>query len=292
MKILSIDGGGIRGIIPAILLADLERRTGKPCAKLFDLVAGTSTGAILACGIGIGIPMAEMVEFYAEDGPKIFRKRAVFGSGLVIPKYPAEPMERALGQRFGANCLSDCYCDIIVPCFDHVLRKAVFWTSREPRRGDRKDDLALAEAVRASSSAPVYFPSADARYHDGGVMGANNPAMYAIVEAIAKGTRIEDVSLLSLGTGARPPGWMDLGWEGAAGVVAHLPDIFLEAGADAQDYQCRQFLGERYWRIQPQLGSVSSRMDDASEAHLRELMEVARGELPLSNLKLREWGLC
>lgn len=272
--ILSLDGGGIRGVIEARILAHVEAALKAPISSRFDLVAGTSTGGILACCIGIDMPMAMAETIYSVNGPNIFRKRRFFKTGLLIPKFPPAQVEDVLKKYFGTKSLADCTVDVLVTTFDHVEQKSVMMTSREPRRGDLTANVALWEACRRTSSAPVYFESQARQFHDGGVF-ANNPSLCAIAEAIAKGTALEDIQVLSIGSGAHPPGHMRLGREGAAGVLPHLTEIFMGSGGDAIDYICRCLIGDRYVRIQTDLGDVSPAMDDASPAHVAALLGCA-----------------
>src|SRR5919198_1588171 len=95
VKVLAIDGGGIRGLIPALVLAEIERRTGRRTASLFDLVAGTSTGAIIACALTRpgAMPAAEAAALYEQDGPSVFHpsllKRITSLGGLIDERYDA-----------------------------------------------------------------------------------------------------------------------------------------------------------------------------------------------------------
>lgn len=285
--ILSLDGGGIRGVIEARILSHLESQvTGKPLAKTFDLIAGTSTGGILACCAGIEMPMSEALKIYTDRGSEIFAGRFL-SNGLLVPKYGAGGIEKVLQDVFGTKMLSNCFVDILVPSFDHVLQKSLIMTSREPRRGDVSRNMSLAEVARRTSAAPIYFPSAEHRYHDGGVF-ANNPTLCAIAEMLAQGVPLGDINVLSIGSGAQKPGAMTLGLEGALGVLPHLASIFMDAGADAVEYICGQILGKRstadgncgtYIRIQTDLmsadGVVPATMDDASRTHIYHLQVCA-----------------
>src|SRR5271169_5412336 len=128
--ILSIDGGGIRGIIPAMILADIERRTGRRIAEMFDMIAGTSTGGILA--LGLTVPQeqkgkrpkyeaSQLVSFYEADGKEIFHsfwRNVVSLHGLMEERYPAEPIERVLQKYLGEETrLSQALTEVVITSY-------------------------------------------------------------------------------------------------------------------------------------------------------------------------------
>src|SRR5690348_4348734 len=130
IRVLSIDGGGVRGIVPAALLAEIERRTRKPISALFDLLAGTSTGGILVLGAtkpqtGSNAPAhgaEELVEFYEQLGPKIFSRplphRLTSGDGLVRSRYPDGPIESVLADFFGESRLKEAIAPVFIPSYE------------------------------------------------------------------------------------------------------------------------------------------------------------------------------
>src|SRR5918997_2343275 len=140
MKVLSIDGGGIRGLIPAMLLAEIERRTGRPPADLFALIAGTSTGGILACGLTRpgpdGTPLysaEELADIYVEEGPRIFRrgllKRIFSVEGWLDERYEDDGLCAALARYLGETRLSEALTDVLVTAYDISGRFAFFFRS-------------------------------------------------------------------------------------------------------------------------------------------------------------------
>jgi hypothetical protein len=140
-KVLSIDGGGLRGIIPAMVLAEIEERTGRPIAeKTFDLIAGTSTGGILALGLTMpgddGKPRytaKELVRLYEEQGARIFSHRANAIGGIFEERYPSEGMEGVLEDYFGEARLKDALTRVFVTSYDIQLRVPFFFRARQPR---------------------------------------------------------------------------------------------------------------------------------------------------------------
>lgn len=312
-RVLSIDGGGIRGIIPALVLADLEQRTGRRVADMFDLVAGTSTGGILALGLTVpgddGRPRyraADLVGFYLDQGPRIFSRslwRRITGlENLLEEKYPSEPIEEILQATLGDARLSDALTHVLVTSYEIERRQPQFFKSHRADEPGR--DVRMWQAARATSAAPTYFEphridleGGTGGYHslvDGGVF-ANNPAMCAYVES--QDHRFfepdDDVLLLSLGTGEltrRIPHEDAVGW-GLAQWAQPLLGVVFDGVSDAVDYQLRTVLGRGrgrggYWRLQVELDEGSDDLDDASRTNLRvlqlkaeQLIDDSRDEL-------------
>ncbi len=289
MKVLSIDGGGIRGLIPALVLGEIERRTGRRTAELFDLIAGTSTGGILACGLSRRGPdgspahsAEELAELYLTEGPKIFHrslvKQATSLGGLIDERYDDAGLNTALATYLGDARLKEVLADVFLTAYDIGDRFAFFFRSSRART-DEAYDFSLAEAARATSAAPTYFEpvevtdAAGARTYpliDGGVY-AVNPAMCAFAEVIGGGGEIE--VLASLGTGAQTKpyefddvrGWGQVEW------VRPLIDIVFDGVADTIDFEAAALAGARYQRFQAELRYASDALDDASDSNLRRL---------------------
>jgi patatin-like phospholipase/acyl hydrolase len=120
-RILSLDGGGIKGAFTAAVLAEWENKTGRVIVDHFDLITGTSTGGIIALGLGLGIPAEQILRFYKEQGPKIFpnitpqQKLSLNIRHLWEPKYSAEPLREALQGVFGDKRLKDAKCRLLIP---------------------------------------------------------------------------------------------------------------------------------------------------------------------------------
>lgn len=296
IKILSIDGGGIRGIIPAMVLAELEERTGRPAAEVFDLIAGTSTGGILALGLVKPGPAGrpehsarKLAALYEKEGQRIFattlwRRLATAGS-LAEEKYASEGIESVLREYFGEARLRDAITEVIVTSYDTERRMPFFFKSRHART--KQDyDFPMRLVARATSAAPTYFeplkldaPSGDDYYSliDGGVY-ANNPAMCGYAEARATHPEADDFLVVSLGTGemTRPLRYDEVkGW-GLASWAQPVLQVVFDGVSSTVDYQLRQLLaprhGERrYFRFQTRLDPGCDDMDDASPANVRTL---------------------
>ena len=169
VRILSIDGGGIRGIIPAMVLAEIERRTQRPVAQLFDLVAGTSTGGIIALGLTVpkcpGAPLyraQRFVELYEHEGARIFSRsllRAMFAvDNLTLKKYSSTGIEQVLKEYFGDARLRDAVTDVLITSYEIERRFPFFFKSRNAQRRSDYDFLAR-DVARATSAAPSLTPS-------------------------------------------------------------------------------------------------------------------------------------
>jgi hypothetical protein len=221
-RILALDGGGIKGVLAAAFLDTVETATGKRIADHFDLVAGTSTGGIIALGLGLGLSAREIVEFYVREGPRIFDQADAIdakgvtqawvaklrawrrrGQRLAWPKYEPDALRVALTTAFGSRTLGDSRLRLVIPAYhgdkDDVY---VFKTRHHPRLQvdwrERAVDVALATAA-----APTYFRAhvmpSGAPLIDGGIW-ANNPAGVAAVEVRSVlGWKDDDLFVLSLG---------------------------------------------------------------------------------------------
>jgi uncharacterized protein len=310
VRILSIDGGGIRGIIPAVVLSRLERQTGQRVADLFDLVAGTSTGGILALGLtrpGTGgrplYSAAEMSELYEREGSKIFsasfwRRMRTMGS-LREERYSADGIEEVLRRYFEDTRLKDACTGVLVPSYEIERRKPFFFKSASARERPEYD-FPMWQVARATSAAPTYFEPArlpvpnSSDYWaliDGGVF-ANNPGACALVEAIARNPWATKFLVVSLGTGnllQRIPIDEAKGW-GTAGWLRPVLDIVLDGVSATVDYQLQQLLPGDYHRFQVTLHQNDQEMDDVRPENLRNLRLQAEAMCRERSRELRKLG--
>ena len=293
-KILSLDGGGVRGILPAEILAYIEARTARPCHKLFDLISGTSTGGIIALGLGIKRPgpgagagvlsARALSDFYVERSPDIFPKPSLLRRcGLFGPKYSADPLTSILWDIFKDARLSDAVVPLLIPSYDLVGQVPFFFKSHRARKHPDYDYPARWVA-RATSAAPTYFPPlhlGDRCLVDGGVF-ANNPAMAAYAEARAIFRRTAPDTrylVVSIGTGDRKDNVHTAGsarW-GLVKWARLLLPLFIDSVSEAIDYEAEQIIGKDFRRFQyDQLPAASADMDNASPANLAELRRQAQ----------------
>ncbi|HEX5897420.1 MAG TPA: CBASS cGAMP-activated phospholipase [Thermoleophilaceae bacterium] len=281
MRVLAIDGGGIRGLIPALVLTEMERRAGRRIFEMFDLIAGTSTGGILACALCAPdpLPASELVALYEEEGPKIFDRslfqRIKSAEGLLDEKYDGSALDRALERFLEHKRLAETRPDLIVPAYDTALPGPYFFKSTKARETPESDDFPLSVVARATSAAPTYFEALEAGDRalvDGGVF-AGNPAMCAFAEVRGE-VDAREVVLLSLGTGQRTSkrSFDEIKDWGVAKWARPILDVVFDGVSDAVDYQLDHVLGgDRYWRLQTELTLASDDLDDASDDNLAKL---------------------
>lgn len=207
-RILSLDGGGIKGAFTASVLATLERSTGKRFIDHFDMIAGTSTGGIIAIGLAMGISAAEIRDFYVKHGPTIFPATGLRGKfwQLFKPKYSHAPLREALNEILGERRFGDAHTRLVIPTYDaNSSRIYVMKTAHDPRFV-REIDARAVDVAMATSAAPTYFQAAafphqpGSSYVDGGVW-ANCPAMVGVTEALAfLGQSGATIDVMSVGT--------------------------------------------------------------------------------------------
>ena len=288
-RILSIDGGGIRGIIPAMVLAAIEKSTGRPIASLFDVIAGTSTGGILACGLtapgdggGPKFAASALADMYVNDGPAIFPHHLLSGlTSLVDEKYSQDGIEGVLRRYVGDARLSDVLTRVLVTAYDIERRKPFFFRSQDAVKGAASDHL-LWMVARSTSAAPTYFepfklpgekPSDDHALVDGGVY-ANNPAMCAYVDRTTGQARVDEVFMVSLGTGSlnRPIAYNDARKWGKLQWAQPILSVVFDGVSSTTDYQLRQVLpADAYFRLETDLDVASDNLDDVTPENLRNL---------------------
>ncbi len=202
-QILSLDGGGIKGLFSAAVLAHWENDLKISIREHFDLILGTSTGGIIAIGLGLGLHPREIVNFYVNKGKSIFGNKR---TNLFRNKYAQEPLKEALRDPncFGDRLFGESSNRLVIPSYnigdDGVY---LFKTAHHDRLG-RDFKVPAWKVALATSAAPTYFPACTEidhiRHIDGGVW-ANNPSMIGVVEAISfLGISLEQIRILSLGT--------------------------------------------------------------------------------------------
>jgi patatin-like phospholipase/acyl hydrolase len=283
VNVLAIDGGGIRGIIPAVVLAEIERRTGRRIGELVDLIAGTSTGAIIACALARPdpLPARRIAELYETEGPRIFdrslKKKIVSVDGLIDERYDSAGLIDALTRWLGPGRLADAQPPLLVTTYDLERRRAVLL------RGD--DDVTFIDAAHASSAAPSYFEPVrldGATLVDGGVF-ATNPAVLAYTQAGG-----ESELLLSLGTGehTRPLPYEEVKDWGRLEWAQPILDVVFDGTADAVDLELRALLPEGYVRLQTRLDEASDELDDASPENIAALQREAERLIAANNTEI------
>ena len=217
-RILSIDGGGIKGVFPAAFLACLEEQIGNSVGKYFDLIVGTSTGGIIAIGLGLGFSAKDLLSFYESLGPKAFAGNPLLRAlrQIGFSKYSPQPLRQALTDKFGTRRLGESSVRLMVPSMNMESGEVhVFKTAHHPRF-ERDHKESAVEVALATAAAPTFFPPHEFANGiplvDGG-MWANDPVGFAVVEAISvlEWPR-ERLEVLSLGC-TTPPFDTKLGWK-------------------------------------------------------------------------------
>lgn len=309
-RILTIDGGGIRGLIPARILVSLERklqqRTGNPEARIadfFDLIAGTSTGGLITClllapgdnGWASAFSAQDIVDLYLDHGANIFDasllKRISSLGGLRDERYDAHGLEELIDDMVGDLWLSQLIKPCLITAYDVTRRKAKFFTQHDARNDDK--DYPIRVVARATSAAPTYFeatPGENGRspyaYVDGGLF-ANNPTMCAYVEAyrkLAGHPTAENMVLLSLGTGqvAKSYSYRSVKNWGMVEWIRPLIDIMLASASETVDYQMRQLFmahgrSSSYLRLQPIIADDEeelAELDNVSADNMARLLAL------------------
>lgn len=308
-RILSIDGGGIRGIIPGQILIKLEelineRLPGTHIADHFDLIAGTSTGGILACSYLYPDPEVpgtskfsakEVVKLYEDNGEAIFKlpriRKILTFWGVREEKYSANNLEATLKNYFEDTKLSELMKPCVITSYDIERRHGHFF-KQHIARTKKGYDFKLVDVARATSAAPTYFECANIKSEekvsaaliDGGVF-VNNPALCAYAEArgLFK-VGAKDMLILSLGTGGvkktynykKARKWGGVGW------IRPVIDIMMSGAAEVVDYQLKQIFEtvncpEQYIRINELLPEkIDPDMDNAKKGNREALAEFGR----------------
>ena len=275
-QILSLDGGGLKGLFTAAYLAEWEAHTGRPVVDAMDLIAGTSAGGIIALGLGAGYRAQDLVSFFCTHGQAIFPRerieavgsaRQAFGS-----RYSAQPLESVLGAYFGDRLLGDSSVRLVVPAYHAESGIHLFKTSHHPRlRMDWRESMAV--IARATSAAPTFLPplvlDQGLRLIDGGVW-ANNPAQIAVTEALGYLRQPQDcVAALRISTtteAIRKERYPEN--PGAIGLDALrlFTDIMTRGQSQAASGGVWQLLGsDRFVEVDPVVAPTDYRLDRLSE---------------------------
>jgi patatin-like phospholipase/acyl hydrolase len=299
MKVLSIDGGGVRGIIPARILQEIETRTNKPISKLFNIVSGTSTGGLLTLAItkpdGQGNPefSAEyLVRLYMERSKEIFAKPSIIrkiktGFGLWGSKYDRAAYDEILLQIFKDNLLSQSLCPIFIPIYSLGNSKPFIASTYFAAR-NKENDFYLRDIAGAASAAPTYFdpkkfrsPNSTTIYQgiDGGIY-ANNPELIGVtgVYLVHPSFEIGNIILLSLGTGDTVKNNQnsgndgDIGWLKNKDIIGNMMDA---ESAIAETAVTAMLKNSNHFRFQLHLQNELAAMDNSSDSNLNALLEAA-----------------
>jgi patatin-like phospholipase/acyl hydrolase len=281
-QILALDGGGIKGLFSAAVLTHLEEDLQINVTDYFDLIVGTSTGGIIALGLGIGMRPREIVRFYVKKGPEIFPRGIGFNlRQFWRNKFYTSPLENALKECFNDKLLGESRKRLVIPSYNLGDDDVYLFKTAHHERLKRDYKVPIWKVALATSAAPTYFPSFRGINHmrliDGGIW-ANNPTMVGIVEAVSMlGQSLDSIKVLSLGTTDEikiRPDKLDKGgfwqWKKAA------LDVFLRAQNIGTFTQALHLLGEgKVIRLNPKVPDGLFAMDKLSE---KELLSKAAHE--------------
>jgi uncharacterized protein len=301
VKILSIDGGGIRGIIPAYILSKMEEQTKKPLCEIFDLIAGTSVGGILALGLTTPNDQGyckytakEILNLFETERTKVFNRsilrRILTLNSLIEERYSAHGLEQILDKHFNNAYLSQSLTNVLVTAYELETRMAYFFKSHKSKNNAGSDFLAK-DAARATSAAPTYFEPAKVynksqsrsfAFIDGGVF-ANNPAMCALAEAKKIFPDAQKFLVVSLGTGTytEPILYQNAKNWGLVHWARPLLSVVFDGVSDTVDYQLKRILNdvnqsESYFRFQVQLDkNKNTSIDNISDENIAYLKSLA-----------------
>lgn len=203
LRILSLDGGGIRGIFTATYLAKLEDKLDTKLCDVFDLITGTSTGGIIALGLSIGIPAQEIANMYILNADLIFKKKWS-GKGLMGSIYDNKGLIKLLKENFLNKVISDSQTMLCIPAVEHSKANPKVYKTPHTTNYFMDANIAMWKVAQATSAAPVYFPSAQVSDSDckiDGGLWANNPVLVGFTEGCILGYNQTNMRVLSVGTG-------------------------------------------------------------------------------------------
>ncbi|MGH7687514.1 MAG: CBASS cGAMP-activated phospholipase [Candidatus Dormibacteria bacterium] len=275
-QVLALDGGGVRGLFSAAILARLEEDLHTRLLDHFDLVVGTSTGGLTAVGLGAGMSPQDIVNLYTEMGTTVFPWRPVGGvRRLLRSKYSPEPLRAALEQHLGDMRLEQSSVNLLVTAYDLTSDTIhLFKTPHNPTLY-RDGRVRMVDVALATSAAPTYFPAHvvdGARLVDGGIV-ANNPAVIGIAEAVSMfGRTLDDVHVLSIGTTSdvrHRAKRLDRG--GVLQWCSAASDVLLRGQSRSANGLAIHFIGNRLHRIDQDVPQGVLKMDriDREQLHGR-----------------------
>ncbi|MBS0151042.1 MAG: patatin-like phospholipase family protein [Nitrospira sp.] len=311
-RILSLDGGGIRGAFTAACLAEFEKQIGSPLTNYFDLIAGTSTGGIIALGLALGKSAEDIRLFYEKYGHEIFTRQKPIDASiwerllfsllkhklptsfdldcLLQSKYSSAGIKRALTEVMSDKTLADIVaCRIVIPSVDLIAGKVIAFKTPHLPNLIRDRYLKAVDVALAATAAPTYFPHAEispgSAYVDGGLW-VNNPSTVAYAEAmkigmVCKREAIDpiftpaDISILSIGTG-KPRLFVepDSDKPGIAWWGPRIMNTVAFAQSQGEHFKTKYFLEDRYMRIDFDLPPESWDLDSVNS--LKSLLHIGR----------------
>lgn len=281
-NVLEIDGGGIRGVAALVQLIEFERMLKKPLKEHFDLITGTSTGAIIAVLLSVGYSTEDILNLYTVHGEKIFQK-SFFRRGWFRPRYDDKYFNSILLQYTKSLTLKDCKTEVLIPAYNITKKEGKLFKSKKAKE-DESYNYTLFDVIRSSASAQSFFKPIvidGDKFIDGG-MYVNNPSMMALLQCLKEG--YEKVNIISFSTGEKKSLVGRKILEG--GILSWAEptiDILLAEGAQLTDYTLEtiyplisNLLGRRlgiYIRCKSLIVMSSGKIDDASEKNINGMID-------------------
>ncbi|WP_338707108.1 CBASS cGAMP-activated phospholipase [Paenibacillus amylolyticus] len=290
LRILSLDGGGIRGIFPARYLAKFEKETGMPVNQYFDMIVGTSTGGILALGLSIGIPADELVTFYVSNAQNIFKKRMFSLRGILTNQYKNTGLREKLAEVFKDNKMIDAQTMLCIPSVEHSRASPKVFKTPHCQHLFNDAQYLMSDVALATSAAPTYFPAVSIDGNDckiDGGLWANNPALVGIAEAFVLGYDVSTIRMLSLGTGSHVYNVNNKIAEKSSLIRYRdrIVDLTMQLQTTSAAYTAGHLLNENIHRVDFQL-KQPMRLSETKLSKLNELQHEADTQFISSYMKV------
>ncbi|WP_130068345.1 CBASS cGAMP-activated phospholipase [Bacillus albus] len=278
-KILAIDGGGMKGVFPAKYLSDIEEQVGKPIHQYFDLIAGTSTGGIIALGLANDISAKDILELYLKRGRDIFGNRRTILPASKDSHYGNDGLIQVLQETFGDKLLKEVNTMICIPSIEHQKASPKVYKTPHHPHFIKDGNIEIWKIALATSAAPIYLPAAvidDNECKIDGGLWANNPVLVAIAEAVKLGYSLDQIKVLSIGTGTSLYE-VDNKHAIRGGILSwgtNLVDFTMQAQSKGAFYTACYLIGDRLSRIDFETG-VNYKLDNTESNILARLQHEA-----------------
>ncbi len=289
-RILSLDGGGIKGAFSSAVLAALEKSTGKKISDYFDLITGTSIGGIIAISLGLGLKAEEMCDFFQKSGPIIFPSTSMVQrtSGLFTQifkvKFSHDTLKKELEKVFKNKKFGESKNRLVINTYDAIGGRIFLLKTAHHKRFQYDINAPAVDVALATSAAPTYFSASpfpdhkDASYVDGGVW-AHCPALVGIVEAVHfLNIPINQIDVLSIGTTNVP---FNIAKHKKSGILKWnigLVDLMFNAQIEASIAHAKLLVNNHLHRIDIKVEPGRFSLDDARPEKINELINLGRGE--------------
>lgn len=287
--VLALSGGGYRGLYTATVLAELEQLLGKPLARHFDLICGTSAGGLLAMGLAAEIPATELKSLFEKDGRRIFGQRSLLRrilKGWFIAKHSSKGLREVLTDKFGENCIGNLRHRVLIPTVNCATGQGQFFKTPHHPSFETDHRTRIVDVGLATTAAPTYFPlerNSRGIFADGGLVG-NAPGLFGLHEVntfLARGlnarVRVLSVGTMTIGATVRGADTCDRGIWGWRSLLFKL---VISAQESSAHYMLKQSLGNDYFQIDDKVTPEQSK-------DIENLDEVSSG----STNTLRDRGM-